>query len=145
MKNKVTDRILEEILNIENFDIKRLFFLTQEKDILVNAGNLDGLDVLDGHTKIVQNISFQKDWKLYAETDIYTMILKNYHSENRVSIKIFAKDIIFESDISFKNNDICRVKETMCFNGSYKGFVKNMMIIEAEENLEKIFKKLLRC
>ena len=139
MKNKVEDRVLEEILNIENFDIQKLVFLSREKDILANEGDLDG------HTQIVQSISFQKDWNLYAETDVFTMILKNYHSENRIFIKIFVKGIIFESNILFKDNDVCRVKETMFFNEIYKGFIKNMSIVKEEENLEKIFKKLLRC
>ena len=69
------------------------------------------------------------------------MIIKNHHSENRLSIKLYSK-IIFESHILFKN-DFCQVKEII-FDKSYKGFVKNMKIAE-EENLEKIFKKLLRC
>ena len=139
MKNKVADRVLEEILNIENFDIKKLVFLSREKDILASEGDLDG------HTQIVQSISFQKDWELYAETDVFTMILKNYHSENRIFIKIFVEGIVFESNILFKGNDLCRVKETMFFNEIYKGFIKNMSIVKEEENLEKIFKKLLRC
>ena len=138
MKNKVEYRVLEEILNIENFDIKKLFFLSQEKDVLVNEGDLDG------HTKIVQNISFQKDWKLYVETDVYTMIIKNYHSESRIFIKICAKGIVFESDILFKDDDVCRIKETVFSNENYKGFIGNMEIEKEEENLEKIFKKLLR-
>ena len=139
MKNKVADRVLEEILNIENFDIQRLVFLSREKNILANEGDLDG------HTKVVQSISFQKDWNLYAETDVFTMILKNYHSENRIFIKVFVRDIIFESDILFKGNDLCRVKEIVSFNGIYNGFIKNMSIVKEEENLEKIFKRLLRC
>ena len=139
MGNKVKDRVLEEILNIENFDIKRLVFLSREKDLLASEGDLDG------HTQIVQSISFQKDWNLYAETDVFTMILKNYHSENRIFIKVFVRDIIFESDILFKGNDLCRVKEIMFFNGTCKGFIKNMSIAKEEESLEKIFKKLLRC
>ena len=139
MKNKVADRVLEEILNIENFNIKKLVFLSREKDILASEGDLDG------HTQIVQSISFQKDWELYAETDVFTMILKNYHSENRIFIKIFVEGIVFESNILFKGNDLCRVKETMFFNEIYKGFIKNMSIVKEEENLEKIFKKLLRC
>ena len=139
MGNKVKDRVLEEILNIENFDIKKLVFLSREKDILASEGDLDG------HTQIVQSISFQKDWELYAETDVFTMILKNYHSENRIFIKIFVEGIVFESNILFKGNDLCRVKETMFFNEIYKGFIKNMSIVKEEENLEKIFKKLLRC
>ena len=139
MGNKVEDRVLEEILNIENFDIQRLVFLSREKDLLASEGDLDG------HTKIVQSISFQKDWNLYTETDVFTMILKNHHSENRIFIKVFVRDIIFESDILFKDNDLCHVKEIMFFNGTCKGFIKNMSIAKEEENLEKIFKKLLRC
>ena len=138
MKNKVADRVLEEILNIENFDIKKLIFLSREKDILASEGDLDG------HTQIVKSISFQKDWELYAETDVFTMILKNYHSENRIFIKIFVEGIVFESNILFKGNDLCRVKEIVSFNGIYKGFIKSMGVAKEEENLEKIFKKLLR-
>ena len=139
--NKVENRVLEEILNIENFNIKKLVLLNEDREVIINTGTDE--NILDVHTKVIQNIDFQEDWKLYAETDVFTMIIKNYHSENRLSIKVFSKEIVFESHVLFKDN-FCRVKEIV-FDKSYKGFVKNMKIEEEEENLEKIFKKLLRC